>query len=250
MPKHADASGINDNGISMLKQACSGWYSQLLKLSSQRLERAQNWSASFLTFFFSIALEISSLGWYLLIDVIMMANKKAQFVTLVSPSIWSLLKPVSLLNLLYLQMAEVQVSKYGSFCANNNINNNNNTTDYITPCTWARDNYGYKYYLIMLVQIQLLPVVSVWHPGAHWPLSGMRFLTTVTLLLCLYSTRSMLLTVDHAQGGFLIHLQFAREQELWIVVILLLKRSWSVGVLLDFLIASQFMSMMRYQVNP
>ena len=65
MPKHAGASGsrINDNGVSMLKQACSERYSGSFKLSSRRFERAQNRSALFLTLF-SIAPEINGLGQY------------------------------------------------------------------------------------------------------------------------------------------------------------------------------------------
>jgi hypothetical protein len=44
MPKHAGTSGskFDDDGISMLKQACSGRYSGTLKLSSQGFERAWN----------------------------------------------------------------------------------------------------------------------------------------------------------------------------------------------------------------
>ena len=64
-PKRAGASGskINDDGVSTLKQACSGRYSGSLKLSSRRFERAQNRSAPFLTLF-SIAPEINGLGRY------------------------------------------------------------------------------------------------------------------------------------------------------------------------------------------
>ena len=51
MPKCVDVSGsiINDDGISTLKQACSGRYSGSLKLSSRSFECAQNRSAPFLT---------------------------------------------------------------------------------------------------------------------------------------------------------------------------------------------------------
>jgi hypothetical protein len=64
-PKCAGASRlkINDDDVSMLKQACSGRYSGSLKLSSWKFERAQNRSTPFLTLF-SIALEINCLGRY------------------------------------------------------------------------------------------------------------------------------------------------------------------------------------------
>ncbi len=42
-PKRAGASGSKfDDGVSTLKQACSGRYSGLLKLSSRRFVRAHN----------------------------------------------------------------------------------------------------------------------------------------------------------------------------------------------------------------
>ena len=64
-PKRAGASGskIKDDGVSTLKQACSGRYSGSLKLSSRMFERAQNRSAPFLILF-SIAPEINGLGRY------------------------------------------------------------------------------------------------------------------------------------------------------------------------------------------
>ncbi len=64
-PKCTGASGskINDDGVSTLKQACSGRYSGSLKLSSRRCECAQNRSAAVLTLF-SIAPEINGLGRY------------------------------------------------------------------------------------------------------------------------------------------------------------------------------------------
>ena len=64
-PKCAGASGskINDDGVSTLKQACSGRYSGSLKLSSRRFKRAQNRSAPLLTLF-SIAPEVNGLGRY------------------------------------------------------------------------------------------------------------------------------------------------------------------------------------------
>ena len=52
---------IND-GVLTLKQACSGRYSGMSKLSSRRFEHTQNRSTPFLIFF-SIALEINGLGW-------------------------------------------------------------------------------------------------------------------------------------------------------------------------------------------
>ena len=65
MPKHMGASDskINNDGVLTLKQACSGRYSGLLKLSSQRFEHAQNQSAPFFILF-SITLEINGLGRY------------------------------------------------------------------------------------------------------------------------------------------------------------------------------------------
>ena len=62
-PKCAGASGskINDDGVSMLKQACSRRYSGTLKLSSRRFKHAWNRSAPFLTLF-SITPEINGLG--------------------------------------------------------------------------------------------------------------------------------------------------------------------------------------------
>ena len=57
------SSKINDNGVSMLKQACSRRYSGSLKLSSRRFERAQNQNPPFLTLFL-IAPEINGLGQY------------------------------------------------------------------------------------------------------------------------------------------------------------------------------------------
>jgi hypothetical protein len=55
---------INDDGVSTLKQACSGRYSGMLTVSSLRFEHAQNRSAPFLTIF-SIASEIlNGLGRY------------------------------------------------------------------------------------------------------------------------------------------------------------------------------------------
>ena len=64
-PKRAGASGskINDDSISMFKQACSGRYSGSLKLSSRRFERAHNRSAPLLTLF-SIEPEVNGLGRY------------------------------------------------------------------------------------------------------------------------------------------------------------------------------------------
>ena len=64
-PKCAGASGskINNDGISTLKQACSGRYSGSLKLSSRRFEHTQNQCAPFLTLF-SITPDINSWGWY------------------------------------------------------------------------------------------------------------------------------------------------------------------------------------------
>jgi hypothetical protein len=64
-PKRTGASDskIKDDGVSTLKQACSGRYSGSLKLSSRRFERAQNRSAPFLSLF-SIAREINGLGRY------------------------------------------------------------------------------------------------------------------------------------------------------------------------------------------
>ena len=44
----ASGSKINNNGVTMLKQACSSRYSGLLKLSNQRFKRA---STPFLIFF-------------------------------------------------------------------------------------------------------------------------------------------------------------------------------------------------------
>ena len=64
-PKCAGASGskINHDGVSTLKQAYSGRYSDSLKLSSQRFKHTQNRSAPFLTLF-STAPEANGLGWY------------------------------------------------------------------------------------------------------------------------------------------------------------------------------------------
>ena len=64
-PKREGASGskINDNSVSMFKQACSGRYSGSLKLSSRRFERAHNRSAPLLTLF-SIAPKVNGLGRY------------------------------------------------------------------------------------------------------------------------------------------------------------------------------------------
>ena len=64
-PKRAGASGsrINNDGVSILKQAYSRRYSGSLKLSSRRFKRTQNRSAPFLTLF-SIAPEINGLGRY------------------------------------------------------------------------------------------------------------------------------------------------------------------------------------------
>ena len=79
-PKCVGASGSrnNDDGVSMLKQACSRWYSGSLKLSSRSFERAQNRSAPFLTLF-SIAPEINGLGRYRAVIHVKLGIKNTYF---------------------------------------------------------------------------------------------------------------------------------------------------------------------------
>ena len=79
-PQRAGASGsrINDDSVSTFKQACSGRYSGLLKLSSRRFERAHNRSAPLLTLF-SITPKVDDLRPYRAVIRVKFGVKTAYF---------------------------------------------------------------------------------------------------------------------------------------------------------------------------
>ena len=67
------------------------------------------------------------------------------------PSIWRTLKPFFAGFVVLTSRLDAYISRYGDFCANNN-DNDDDTTDYFTPCAWARGNNKLAYRIATLIR--------------------------------------------------------------------------------------------------